>query len=51
MVKPADEQLAYQFGKCISDNIFLVRCLVILAKTTRSKSFLITLYFDGAKNM
>ena len=46
--KAADEQSAYQSGKCCADNIFIARCLISLAKTSKNKLFLITVDFDVA---
>ena len=45
---PADEQTAYQDGKGCADHIFLMRCLICFAKTTRKKLYICTIDFDGA---
>ena len=46
--KPSDEQSAYQSGRSCADNIFLVRCLINLAKHTKKKLYIIAVDFDGA---
>ena len=45
---PADEQSAYQSGRSCADNIFLIRCLINVAKKSKQKLFLIAVDFDGA---
>ena len=45
---PADEQTAYQNERGCPDHIFLLRCFINVAKTTRKKFFICTLDFDGA---
>ena len=45
---PVDEQSAYQPGRSCADNIFLIRCLINLAKRSKTKLFLVAVDFEGA---